>query len=488
RALAAGTRRARRGRRGRRLDDVARHRALARRRPRRVARPHEVHAARRDRRRDRRLGRAGRAGRRRGGRGRARDVARPVAARHRRRDALRAAGGRAPRAGAPVAPRARAARPAGRRRRRARGRRVAPRGHVGERGRARGGVAPAARDRGRPPLDPARDRLAAHGGPPAQGLLPRAGDHRARAQPRPPAAPGRHAAPRRLRAPAAGGRRRGDARRPRRGDRDVGRAPPRARADRARRAQAERARGRGAARRLRRRCDLRRPGGRRARGGRLGGPSRAAGPRRPGHHPARRGRADEHAVTSGSAHGPAVGPGAVDVARTAWRRLLLRARVRQGGSRVRAALVPVLLAAAAAGIAYGIARYGLGHAAPFFAPVAAWICLGFSPDRQLRRVAEVAVGVAIGVGLGDVVVRAIGSGWWQIAVVVAVSALAARFIDRGAMLTTQAGVQAIVIVALPVAQSGGPLGRWTDALVGGAVAFAVAALTPGDPRRRPRLL
>jgi len=193
-------------------------------------------------------------------------------------------------------------------------------------------------------------------------------------------------------------------------------------------------------------------------------------------------------VTSGSAHGPAVGPGAVDVARTAWRRLLLRARVRQGGSRVRAALVPVLLAAAAAGIAYGIARYGLGHAAPFFAPVAAWICLGFSPDRQLRRVAEVAVGVAIGVGLGDVVVHAIGSGWWQIAVVVAVSALAARFIDRGAMLTTQAGVQAIVIVALPVAQSGGPLGRWTDALVGGAVAFAVAALTPGDPRRRPRLL
>jgi len=189
-------------------------------------------------------------------------------------------------------------------------------------------------------------------------------------------------------------------------------------------------------------------------------------------------------VTSGSASGP----GAVDVARTAWRRLLLRARVRQGGSRVRAALVPVLQAAAAAGIAFGIARYGLGHAAPFFAPVSAWICLGFSPDRQLRRVAEVAVGVAIGVGLGDLFVHVIGTGWWQIAVVVAVSALAARFIDRGAMLTTQAGVQAIVIVALPVAQSGGPLGRWTDALVGGAVALAIAALTPGDPRRRPRLL
>lgn len=71
--------------------------------------------------------------------------------------------------------------------------------------------------------------------------------------------------------------------------------------------------------------------------------------------------------------------------------------------------------------------------------------------------------------------------------VLAVAALAGRFIDRGALLTTQAGVQAIVIVGLSVIMTtGGPLGRWTDALVGGGVALGVATLGSTDPRRRPR--
>lgn len=179
-------------------------------------------------------------------------------------------------------------------------------------------------------------------------------------------------------------------------------------------------------------------------------------------------------------HGPAPrGPSSV--------RVQVAARARQGWSRVRTAFVPVLQAVVAAGIAYAVGYYVLGHSAPFFAPVSAWIALGFTADRDLRRVAELAVGVAIGVGLGDLVVHGIGTGAWQVAVVLLVAALVARFLDRGPMLTTQAGVQAIVIVGLPaVSASGGPVGRWTDALVGGAVALAVAALTPSDPRRRPR--
>lgn len=181
-------------------------------------------------------------------------------------------------------------------------------------------------------------------------------------------------------------------------------------------------------------------------------------------------------------------PGPADeVVRRAMRSLVLRTRLRQGWTRSKTGLVPIGQAALAAGVAYAFAHGVLGHETPFFAPVAAWICLGFTAQRNVRRIAELAVGVTVGVGMGDLVVTLIGSGWWQLTVVLFFSAIIARFIDRGALLVTQAGAQAIIVVGLP-AVSGGPLGRWTDALVGGAIALLIAVLTPGDTRRRPRAL
>lgn len=166
--------------------------------------------------------------------------------------------------------------------------------------------------------------------------------------------------------------------------------------------------------------------------------------------------------------------------------VVARARVRQGWARVRRAFLPVVGASLAAGAAWGIAYYGLDHPAPFFAPVSAWVALGFTADRRPRRVAELAAGVAVGVLLGDLLVHVIGSGPVQVAVVLAVAALVGRFVDRGDLFTMQAGVQAIVIVALPAAQIGSPVNRWVDALVGGALALLVAVLWPQDPRRRVR--
>ncbi len=169
-------------------------------------------------------------------------------------------------------------------------------------------------------------------------------------------------------------------------------------------------------------------------------------------------------------------------------RVLVASRVRAGRARVRGSWWFVLQASVAAGLAFAVARYVVGHEYPFFAPVSAWVALGFSRDRSVRRVAELAAGVAIGVAVGDLVVHLIGSGPWQMALVLFGAALLGRFLDAGPMLTTQAGVQAIVIVGLPTMAGAGPFSRWVDALVGGGVALAVALLTPTDPRRHPRRL
>lgn len=169
------------------------------------------------------------------------------------------------------------------------------------------------------------------------------------------------------------------------------------------------------------------------------------------------------------------------------RRRAVQLRVLQGRARVRRAFVPVLQAAVAASIAFAVASSVLGHDMPFFAPISAWVCLGFSADRELRRVAELGAGVALGVGFGDLVAHGIGSGWWQIGLTLFAAALLARFLDRGQMLTMQAGVQAVVIIGMPQ-MGAGPVGRWTDALVGGLTALLIATLTPGDPRRHARVL
>ena len=197
-------------------------------------------------------------------------------------------------------------------------------------------------------------------------------------------------------------------------------------------------------------------------------------------------------ATGGDARGPALADMDDDgsplrLASAAVRALLVRTRIGQGLVRARVGLIPVGQAALAAGASYAFAFWVLGHHQPFFAPIAAWACLGFTSQRNVRTVAELAIAVGLGVGAGDLVVHFIGTGWWQIALVLLVAALLARIVGPGALLTMQAGTQAIVIVGLPAA-SGGPLGRWTDALVGGAFAFLVAVLSPGDTRRRPRAL
>ena len=141
--------------------------------------------------------------------------------------------------------------------------------------------------------------------------------------------------------------------------------------------------------------------------------------------------------------------------------------------------------AVAAGVAWWVAGELLDHPAPVFAPIAAVVSLGTSYAQRLRRVGEVTAGVAIGVFLADMLVLQFGSGAWQIGMVVGLSMSAAVLLDAGTIFVNQAAIQSIFVVALFL-DTDQSLTRWTDAIVGGAVALVAATVVPSAPLRRPR--
>jgi uncharacterized membrane protein YgaE (UPF0421/DUF939 family) len=168
-------------------------------------------------------------------------------------------------------------------------------------------------------------------------------------------------------------------------------------------------------------------------------------------------------------------------------------RLRDGGrvsfdqrvARLRSKVWHIGQCAIAAGLAWLLAHDVLGHPRPFFAPIVAVICLGTSYGQRLRRVADVTVGVAVGVFLADVLLLVIGTGAWQISVVVALAMSIALLLNAGVLFVTQAAVQGIVVVTL-VATPGGAFTRWLDAVAGGVVALVAATVVPQAPLRRPR--
>jgi uncharacterized membrane protein YgaE (UPF0421/DUF939 family) len=140
-------------------------------------------------------------------------------------------------------------------------------------------------------------------------------------------------------------------------------------------------------------------------------------------------------------------------------------------SRLRASLWPIAQTAAAASIAWLIAAKVLDHPTPFFAPVAAILALGATRGQRARPAIEVMLGVALGVGVGDLLIHAIGTGVLQLALVIALAMSAAVLLKAGSVLLTEAAVSATLVATVSTTTVGIPPARLLDALVGGAVAL-----------------
>jgi uncharacterized membrane protein YgaE (UPF0421/DUF939 family) len=150
-------------------------------------------------------------------------------------------------------------------------------------------------------------------------------------------------------------------------------------------------------------------------------------------------------------------------------------------ARARAGAALAVQAGLAAGISWWVAHDLLGEATPFFAPIAAVVTLAVSVGQRLRRTAELVAGVALGIGVGDLLMLLIGSGPWQMGLMVALAVTVAAFVGGGAALVVQAAASAVLVAAL--SPSGAlPYGRFVDALVGGLVGLGVmAVLLPLNP-------
>ncbi|MEV5552666.1 FUSC family protein [Nonomuraea wenchangensis] len=137
--------------------------------------------------------------------------------------------------------------------------------------------------------------------------------------------------------------------------------------------------------------------------------------------------------------------------------------------------------AVGAALAWIVAVRLLGHPRPFFAPISVLICVGVGLGQRLRRVAELVVGVSLGVGVGDLLVAWIGSGPWQITLVVALAMAIAVLLDGSALFVAQAGSSAVLVATLVPVEEAGGLDRMADALTGGVIGIAAVALMPASP-------
>jgi uncharacterized membrane protein YgaE (UPF0421/DUF939 family) len=164
-------------------------------------------------------------------------------------------------------------------------------------------------------------------------------------------------------------------------------------------------------------------------------------------------------------------------------RLRSRTALRQSFRRTTASGMISAQAAVAAALAWLVAHNLLHHPRPFFAPISAIIVLDISEGRKLRRAFQLVLGVALGIAIGDALIYEIGTGAWQIGLVVFFATLLAVFLTGNPTVVAQASSSAVLIATLnPPRGSGIYVTRFVDALVGGGVALVVMALLlPADP-------
>ncbi len=149
--------------------------------------------------------------------------------------------------------------------------------------------------------------------------------------------------------------------------------------------------------------------------------------------------------------------------------------------RVVDSLAPAVQITIGALLAYSVAFYALGHVNPLLAVTVCITSLGFSRDARPRRILQTAIGMVVGIAISEIALIYFGAGIIQIALVLLLVLIAARFISASSAFAVTAAIQAMLVQILPE-PDGGVFLRTLDGLIGGVMALIVTALIPRDPR------
>jgi uncharacterized membrane protein YgaE (UPF0421/DUF939 family) len=175
--------------------------------------------------------------------------------------------------------------------------------------------------------------------------------------------------------------------------------------------------------------------------------------------------------------------------RRSWRerigpRVRVRNRVRSGFLLLRGGWLQILQTAVAACAAWFLSVLLLDVDRPTFAPIAAVICLGLAVGERARRAIELTFGVAFGVAIADFLVSVVGVGALQAGLVVALAMAVAVFLGREEVGVKEAAISAmIILITFHASDTGLPLERFLEALIGGSTALLINALLPVNPER-----
>ena len=134
----------------------------------------------------------------------------------------------------------------------------------------------------------------------------------------------------------------------------------------------------------------------------------------------------------------------------------------------------LLQGTAAATLAWVIAKHGLGHEEPFFAPIAAVVALNTSLGERGLNALRLVQGVIVGIVVGELTLLALGSNPGSLALAVFAAMTVARALGGARIVTAQAAVGAILIIALGDVDAGPQ--RLIDALIGAGVALGFSQI------------